>query len=66
MRTMLEPWAYFTQPIPIVARFKAQLLFNRRVDEDARHFLVFGGKLNQLADFRFPQRGHYALAVSAD
>ena len=46
VRTMLEPRANFMQPVTVVTRIEAKLLFNRWVNKNARHFRVFGGELN--------------------
>lgn len=54
MSAMLEPWTDFTQPLAVAARVRAQLLFNRRVDEDAGNFAIFRRQLDKLADLRAP------------
>ncbi len=50
MSAMLEPGTDFTQPLAVAARVQAQLLFNRRVDEDAGNFAIFRRQLDKLAD----------------
>ncbi len=54
MSAMLEPGTDFTQPLAVAARVRAQLLFNRRVDEDAGNFAIFRRQLDKLADLRAP------------
>ena len=66
MSAMLEPGTDFTQPLAVAARVQAQLLFNRRVDEDAGNFAIFRRQLDKLADLRALQRRRYAFTVGAD
>ncbi len=64
MSAMLEPGTDFTQPLAVAARVQAQLLFNRRANEDAGNFVT------RRQPISWPtvvlQRRHHMLAIAGD
>ena len=64
MRAMLEPGSHFAQPVAIGARIKAKLLFNRRINKNARDVFVLGGEFDQAENFWLPQRGDNVFTVA--
>ncbi len=66
MGAMLEPGSHFAQPVAICARIKAKLLFNRRINKNARDVFVLRGEFNQAENFGLPQRGDNVFTVAGN
>ncbi len=66
MRAMLEPGSHFAQPVAIGARIKTKLLFNRRINKNARDVFVLGGEFDQAENFWLPQRGDNVFTVAGN
>lgn len=65
MGAMLER-SHFAQPVAIGARIKAKLLFNRRINKNARDVFVLRGEFNQAENFGLPQRGDNVFTVAGN
>ncbi|MNW09748.1 hypothetical protein D3C71_2068220 [compost metagenome] len=63
---MTKPRAHLVQPVAIGTGIQTQTLLDRRVNEDARHFLILCRRFDQRFNLRLPLASNHLLAVAGN